>query len=73
MLAVSLALTLLDIFMLLWNLDAKFVHNASFMCLGKNKGNVEALLSGERALTEFGSNFEPRRDSATMSDVSMTT
>lgn len=30
------------------------------------------LLAGERALTEFGSNFEPRRDSV-MSDVSMNT
>ena len=29
-------------------------------------------MAGERALTEFGSNFEPRRDS-TLSDVSMNT
>ena len=44
------------------------------MCLGKNKGNNgDAFLAGERALTEFGSNFEPRRDSVNMSDMSMTT
>ena len=38
---------------------------------GKNRGG-EMLLAGERALTEFGSNFEPRRDSL-QSDVSMNT
>ena len=44
------------------------------MCLGKNKGNNgDAFLAGERALTEFGSNFEPQRDSVNMSDMSMTT
>ena len=31
-----------------------------------------SLVVGERALTEFGSNFEPRRDSL-MSDASMNT
>ena len=41
---------------------------------GKNKGNAgEAFLAGERALTEFGSNFEPQRDSSALSDISMNT
>lgn len=44
------------------------------MLIGKYKGNnKEAYLAGERALTEFGSNFDVRRDSATMSDMSMNT
>ena len=32
----------------------------------------QSLVVGERALTEFGSNFEPRRDSL-MSEASMNT
>ena len=51
-------------------LTARILKNYNIGISKDNKGGIQLL--GERALTEFGSNFEPRRSSV-VSEASMNT